>query len=103
KNSNGQPRLASVIMMSTDNSANDVRSDQSINNSSLKENEDVLLELPKVACTTTMSTSNNLNKPTNTHHPKKSILKNKRFKQSNGELSSTVLFQNMDNTLDDSD
>ncbi|CAF4633672.1 unnamed protein product, partial [Rotaria magnacalcarata] len=33
KNSNGQPRLASVIMTSTDNSANDVRSGQSINNS----------------------------------------------------------------------
>ncbi|CAF4481351.1 unnamed protein product, partial [Rotaria magnacalcarata] len=94
KNSNGQPRLASVIMTSTDNSANDVRSGQSINNSSLNENEDVLLELPKVACTTTRSTSNNLNKPTNTHHPKKSILKSKRFKQSNGELSSTILFQN---------
>ncbi|CAF5198139.1 unnamed protein product [Rotaria magnacalcarata] len=54
KNSNGQPRLASVIMTSTDNSANDVRSGQSINNSSLNENEDVLLELPKVACTTTI-------------------------------------------------
>ncbi|CAF4368235.1 unnamed protein product, partial [Rotaria magnacalcarata] len=36
-------------MTSTDNSANDVRSGQLINNSSLNENEDVLLELPKVA------------------------------------------------------
>ncbi|CAF5201379.1 unnamed protein product, partial [Rotaria magnacalcarata] len=59
KNSNGQPRLATVIMTSTDNSA-------------LKENEDVLLELPKVACATTMPTSNNLNKP-NQHPPPEKV------------------------------
>ncbi|CAF4947720.1 unnamed protein product, partial [Rotaria socialis] len=41
KNSNGQPRLASVIMTST---ANDVRSDQSVNNSCKLHLTDVVLK-----------------------------------------------------------
>lgn len=68
----------------------------------MNDNEDVPLELPTAPCTTTTSTSNNVNKPRNSHDPNVSISKTKRFKKSNGEpSSSTASFKKTGNIVND--